>query len=179
MDRTYAYVSNNYNRNFDQSNGTLLGKHFSVTLHPEDIAICAEVGMQCFQHPDKLLPATLRKHDGRGGYIITQWEMKAYFNKQGEPMGIYCIGYNITDYVDTKNQLDNAKSEINVKNDKLSEIGFLQSHVIRKPLANIMGLANILEGLTVDDHQRSINEMMISNAKELDTVIRNISNTAH
>ena len=92
-------------------------------------------------------------------------------------MGIYCIGYNITDYVDTKNQLDDAKSEINVKNDKLSEIGFLQSHVIRKPLANIMGLANILEGLTVDDLQRSINEMMISNAKELDNVIRNISNT--
>lgn len=177
MDSKYAYVSNNYNRNFDQSNGSLLGKHFSVTLHPEDIAICADVGMQCFTHPDRLVPATLRKHDGKGGFVITQWEMKAYFDKLGQPIGIYCIGYNITDYVDTKNRLDDAKSEINVKNSKLNEIGFMQSHVIRKPLANIMGLANILEGLTVDGYQRSINEMMIANAKELDTVIRNISNT--
>jgi hypothetical protein len=176
MDSNYSYVSNNYDRNFDQSNGSLLGKHFSITLHPEDIAICADVGMQCFNNPDMLIPATLRKHDGKGGFIITQWEMKAYFDKQGQPAGIYCIGYNITDYVDTKNRLDDAKSEINVKNDKLSEIGFMQSHVIRKPLANIMGLANILEGLAVDDYQRSINEMIISNAKELDTVIRDISN---
>jgi hypothetical protein len=158
MDSKYAYV-------------------FSITLHQEDIAICADVGMQCFKNPDILMPATLRKHDGKGGFVITQWEMKAYFDKHGQPTGIYCIGYNITDYVDTKNRLDDAKSEIDVKNDKLSEIGFMQSHVIRKPLANIMGLANILEGLEVDDYHRSINEMMISNAKELDTVIRNISNT--
>ncbi len=177
MDSKYVYVSNNYNRNFDQSNGSLVGKHFSITLHPEDIAICAEVGRQCFENPDTLLSATLRKHDGKGGYVITQWEMKAYFDQKGNPSGIYCVGFNITDFVDTKNRLDDAKFEIDVKHEKLNEIGFMQSHVIRKPLANIMGLANILEGLALDDDQRRINDMMIFNAKELDTVIRKISNT--
>jgi hypothetical protein len=39
MDSKYAYVRNNYNRSFDQSSRLLLGKHFSVTLHPDDIAI--------------------------------------------------------------------------------------------------------------------------------------------
>ncbi|WP_428330147.1 hypothetical protein [Mucilaginibacter sp.] len=175
MDSKYAYVSNNYNKNFDQSNGSLLGKDFSITLHPDDIAICAEVGMKCFEQPGTLLPATLRKHDGKGGFVITQWEMKAYFDSEGQPEGIFCIGYNITEYVDTRSRLDNAKSEIAVKNDQLSEIGFIQSHVIRKPLANIMGLTNVLESMELTINNRHVIEMMISSAKELDGVIREIS----
>lgn len=75
MDSTYTFVSNNYNRNFDHSKGSLLGRHFSVTLHPDDIAVCEESGAKCFQHPGELFSATLRKHDGKDGFIITQWEM--------------------------------------------------------------------------------------------------------
>src|SRR5438094_29808 len=78
MNSTYSYVSNNYNRNFDLSNGSLLGKHFSITLHPDDIRICEEVGLKCFQTPNGLFSATLRKHDGKGGFVVTQWEMKAF-----------------------------------------------------------------------------------------------------
>ncbi|MGF7081487.1 hypothetical protein [Mucilaginibacter sp. UYCu711] len=178
MDSKYAYVSTNYNRNFDQSNDSLLGKDFSVTLNPEDIAICAEVGMQCFQSPGILFPATLRKHDGKGGFVITQWEMKSYFDEQDQPAGIFCIGYNITEYVDTRSRLADATTEIAVKNEKLNDISFMQSHVIRKPLANIMGLADILESMNVQGNQKNINKMMISSAKELDMVIRNISATA-
>jgi hypothetical protein len=66
MDSRYSFVSSNYNRNFDQSNGSLLSKHFSITLHPEDVSICAEVGRKCFEQAGQLFPATLRKHDGMG-----------------------------------------------------------------------------------------------------------------
>jgi len=176
MDSRYSYVSNNYNRNFDQSSGSLLGKHFSVTLHPDDISICAAVGMKCFEKPGKLFAATLRKHDGRGGFVVTQWEMKAFFDADQQPEGIFCIGYNITEYIDTRSKLESATSEIAVKNDQLSEIGFLQSHIVRKPLANIMGLAAILETMDIEDNQKNINNMIISSAKELDLVIREISN---
>ena len=92
MDSTYSYVSANYDRNFDFFNKSLLGKHFSVTLHPDDVVICHEVGQNCFSQPGKLYPATLRKHNGKGGFVITQWEMKAMFDTFGNPVGIYCIG---------------------------------------------------------------------------------------
>jgi len=177
MDSCYSYVSNNYNRNFDLDNGTLLGKHFSVTLHPDDIVICAEVGANCFAHPGKLFSATLRKHDGKGGFIVTQWEMQAMFEAE-QPAGIFCIGYNITEYVDTRSRLENATSEIAVKNNQLSDISFMQSHVIRKPLANIMGLAGILGAMNIDANQKSINDMIIISAQELDVVIRNITDRA-
>jgi signal transduction histidine kinase len=101
--------------------------------------------------------------------------MKAFFSENGDPAGIFCIGYNITEYIDTRSRLADATSVIAEKDDQLNEIGFMQSHVIRKPLANIMGLASILEHMEMDSNQRNINEMMISSAKELDMVIRQIT----
>ncbi|MBD1393173.1 PAS domain-containing protein [Mucilaginibacter glaciei] len=176
LDSKYVFVSNNYNRNFDQSNGSLLGKNFSVTLHPDDIRICAEVGMKCLAQPGELFPATLRKHDGKGGFVVTQWEMSAYCDISEQPAGIFCIGYNITEYIDTQIKLEDATLEIVGKNDQLNEIGFIQSHVVRKPLANIIGLADLLEGADMNSQEKSIVGMMVSSAKELDLMIRDISN---
>ena len=176
MDSKYSYVSNNYDKNFDLLKDSLLGKHFSITLHPDDISICNEIGLKCFKNPGELFSATLRKHDGKGGYVITQWEMKAMFDEDGSPDGIFCIGYNITEYVEIKTELVSAKTEIASKNDQLTEIGFLQSHVIRKPLANIMGLTNILSTMDINESFQNINDMMITSANELDSVIKSISN---
>jgi hypothetical protein len=176
MDSRYSYVSPNYDRNFDFLNESLLGKHFSITLHPDDIAICAEVGGKCFAEPDRLFPATLRKHDGKGGFVITQWEMKAFFDEDGQPVGIFCIGYNITEYMDTKSRLDDVQSELSVKDGRLQEIGFIQSHLVRKPLANIIGLTNILSTMEIDENLKSINKMLLDSSIELDTVVRTISN---
>ncbi|QEC74715.1 PAS domain-containing protein [Mucilaginibacter ginsenosidivorax] len=168
MDSRYSYVSKNYDRNFEFTNGTLLGRHFSVTLHPEDVAICEQVGMRCFSKPGELFSATLRKHDGQGGFVTTQWEMQALFDTDGNPDGIFCIGYNITEFVDAKTKLDSA-------NNQLSEIGFIQSHAVRKPLANIMGLTDLIYD-NGDEFTRDLCEMLQKSTVELDQVIIEISN---
>jgi signal transduction histidine kinase len=169
IDSTYSYVSSNYDRSFEFNNGTLLGRHFSVTLHPEDISICESVGMQCFSEPDQLFAATLRKHDGQGGFVTTQWEMQAYFDEQGQPEGIFCIGYNITEFVDTRGQLNAANTQLN-------EIGFMQSHLVRKPLANIIGLTDLIIQNTGDSAVKDLSEMLKTSTAELDQVIKDISN---
>ncbi|MGY3213582.1 PAS domain-containing protein [Mucilaginibacter sp. HD30] len=169
MDSTYAYVSKNYDRNFEFTNGTLLGRHFSITLHPEDIAICQQSGSDCFANPGKLVAATLRKHDGRGGFVTTQWEMQAYFDGDGQPQGIFCVGYNITEFVDTRSRLNSA-------NTQLDEIGFIQSHVVRKPLANIIGLAELIQHQTSDEKLGDLCTMLKKSSAELDDAIKNISN---
>lgn len=179
MDSRYSYVSDNYSRNFDRLKESLLGKHFSVTLHPEDIVICEEAGRRCFENPGSLVAATLRKHDGKGGFVVTQWEMQAMFNKHQEPDGIFCIGYNITEYVDTRARLASANDEIESKTMKLNDIGFIQSHVVRKPLANIIGLSDLLSTMEVSPNVRQVQELLFSSARELDNVIKEIiDNTA-
>ena len=176
MDSRYTYVSANYDRNFDHLQESLLGKHFSVTLHPDDVSICEEAGGKCFSEPGRLFPATLRKHDGKGGFVITQWEMKAHFDEEtGQPIGIFCIGYNITEYMDAKTRLADANSELSIKANQLEEIGFIQSHLVRKPLANIIGLSQIMSTMEMNKNLQNINKMLLDSSLELDTVVRTIT----
>lgn len=168
MDSCYSYVSMNYDRHFEFTNGTLLGKHFSVTLHPEDIVICEQAGGQCFTAPGQLFAATLRKHDGCGGFVTTQWEMQALFDEQGQPEGIFCMGYNITEFVATRSRLDSAHIQLN-------EIGFIQSQLVRKPLANIVGVAQLIRQEAIDEKLIHLCSMLEKSTTELDQVIREIS----
>lgn len=174
MDSRYMYISPSYDRNFDFLKESLLGKPFYITLHTDDIKICEEVGMKCFENPNQLYPATLRKHDGKGGYVTTQWEFKAFFDEDNNPHGIFCIGYNITEYVAAQNQLQHAETEIEHKTDQLNEIGFMQAHVIRKPLANIMGLMNVLDNMEMDANLSTVKTLILNSAIELDGVIKEI-----
>jgi hypothetical protein len=174
MDNNYRYLSPNYSKNFDFLNKSLLGKPFYLTLHPDDIKICQEVGGRCFENPNKLYPATLRKHDGKGGFIVTQWEFKAVFDDDNNPYGVFCMGHSITEYVAVTNQLEDAIAEIEDKTDKLNEIGFIQSHVVRKPLANILGLAGVLSNMELDQNLSGITNMIVDSANELDNTIKNI-----
>lgn len=169
LDSIYSYVSPNYNRNFSLGKGTLLGQHFSVTLHPDDVKICETVGPLCFKEPGKLFPATLRKHDGRGGYVVTQWEMQAMVDEHGAPEGIFCIGYNITEFVDTREKLNQAETQ-------LDEISFIQSHGVRKPLANIMGISKLLHNAETNEERTQLINMLDNSAHELDHIIKDISN---
>ncbi|WP_428331672.1 hypothetical protein [Mucilaginibacter sp.] len=171
MDSKYLYVSENYNHNFDLLGDSLLGKNFSITLHPDDIPLCTTAGLSCFENPGKLIPVTLRKHNGEGGFISTQWEMKAFFNGNDEPKGIFCVGYNITELV-------TAKIEIESKINQLSEIGFIQSHGVRRPLANILGLAELLADADPSPNIKHLHELLFRSARELDLIVIAISNKA-
>ena len=171
MDSTYIFVSPNYDRNFSLGKGSLKGQHFSVTLHPDDIKVCEAVGPKCFAAPGRLFPATLRKHDGKGGFVITQWEMQALFDESGQPEGIFCIGYNITQFVDTQNKLEQAASD-------LDEIGYIQSHGVRKPLANIVGIIELMDTVEGYEDYQHLTRMLKSSAAELDAIIRDISHKA-
>ncbi len=69
-------------------------------------------------------------------------------------------------------------NEIKQKNKKLKEISWLQSHVIRAPLAKIMGLVSLLEeevaaSLTLE--QFEIFQLIQKSSNELDDVIKQIT----
>ena len=51
-------------------------------------------------------------------------------------------------------------------------IAFNQSHIIRQPLANIIGLLNIIDTNALDENNREIIEHVNDQAEKLDTVIK-------
>ena len=67
-------------------------------------------------------------------------------------------------------------SEIEARNQKLQEIAFMQSHVIRAPLARVMGLVDLLRNYSNSEQEIvEFLEHMAASAKELDDIIRTIS----
>ncbi len=65
---------------------------------------------------------------------------------------------------------------IETQNEKFKEISWMQSHVVRAPLARIMGLIALLEingEMTAESNK--VLEYLLQSANELDTVIRDIT----
>src|SRR6476661_7145046 len=149
MDGNYSYVNKTYQRAFNYIEQEMVGKPYHITMHPDDTNVCVQVSTLCFADPTRSFPATIRKHDGKGGYVVTQWEYRAILDENAEPQGVFCLGHDIT-------QLRLANAEIAHKKQLLNEIGWNQSHLIRKPVANIIGLINILDKMDLDQHQRNI-----------------------
>jgi PAS domain S-box-containing protein len=174
MAGTYSYINGHYERSFSYISESIVGMPYQVTMHPDDTKVCEEVAAKCFAAPDQMFPATIRKHDGKGGYVITQWEYKAMFNENGEPDGIFCLGYDITRFVDEQQQLKVAETELERREGVMKEIAFQHSHLIRSPLSNILGLTAVLEKMDVDTNVKNICKMIVDSSLKLDEVIRDV-----
>ena len=175
MNSNYSYLNKRYSTIFEPMHGSLIGKHYSVTMHQDDLEICNAVSIQAFSYPDKIFPAIIRKFDGKGGYVITQWEYKAMWDDNGQPEGVFCIGHDITQHMQTSTELKQAKASLSKTKVTLEQMAYMQSHVIRKPLANIMGLTLLLDSMEVDPGLVNMVKMINDSAKDLDQVIKDMA----
>ena len=93
------------------------------------------------------------------------------YNTEGEVIGVSYHAINITERVQ-------QEQEIRSHNALLTEIAFIQSHNIRRPVASILGLMNVFEA-----EEWVINEegltMLKAATLELDENIRNIVDKIH
>lgn len=160
MNANYSYLNKRYADLFSSMHGDLVGKNYAITMHPDDCKTCEIVSGMAFAHPEAVFPATLRKHDGRGGFIITRWEYKAMFDADGKPSGIFCIGHDITELMQVTGELH----EVKVKH----------SHSIRRHVANLMGLGKLLEEATDAGDMRDAAKMILQSATDLDMVVREL-----
>lgn len=162
MDSKYSYLNKRYADIFKLIHGNLVGEHYAQTIHPDDTHICQAVSELAFKHRGSSFPATLRKHDGKGGFIITRWEYKALFDDAGIPIGIFCIGHDI--------------SELMQITGELQQIKITHSHSIRRYVANLIGLGNIIQQATEITDMQDAAKMIVQCATDLDKVVREIHN---
>jgi PAS domain S-box-containing protein len=73
--------------------------------------------------------------------------------------------------------LKTNEKEIIRQNDKLKEVAWLSSHEIRRPLANIIGLANMMKVSPYMDEKLKILENLNQSAEELDKIVHTINST--
>jgi len=157
MDANYTYVNKHYEEVFRHIHGNLLGKHYAITMHEDDLATCVRVANLAFKHRDAVFPATIRKHDGLGGYIITRWDYKAMFDENDHPSGIFCIGHDITELTKIAGELDQIKIE--------------HSHSVRSHVANLIGLGKLMQDTTRVEDISAIAKMIVHSTSALDDTI--------
>ncbi len=72
------------------------------------------------------------------------------------------------------NSLSEASEKISSKDKTLKEIAYNQSHLVRRPLANILGLVDMLEITEETSENSAIISMLKQSAAELDMMVKDI-----
>lgn len=169
--RTYYLVMVDHQGDYTYINDYFLDKYAgfykdktnrpaSVALHPDDHELAYQTSLLCLANPDESFQVTLRKLNGKGGYIITQWDFKASLLTDGSLEGIVGVGYDITDF-------ESRQDHIKFLTSTLRDVAYKQSHLLRRPLANIIGLVDILDASQMDDGGKLIIRMLKQSCSEL------------
>ncbi|KEO75797.1 response regulator [Anditalea andensis] len=110
----------------------------------------------------------INRHITKNGRIIQVEIQSNYINYKGRDARIV-LANDITDQM-------NHISTIEKQNSKLKEISWIQSHVVRAPIARLMSLVNLIkmDRDNVENHQELL-DYILDSAHELDDIVRDIS----
>jgi len=169
----YTFVNERFREKFYYlaPDGDFVGVPTSDTFLEEDHPAVYQMVMDCMQHPQKVNYITIRKPDGQGGIIWTEWEFVGIQDEQGEVVEIQGIGQDITE------RLVNEQ-HIQQQNDIFKEIAWLSSHELRRPVANILGLIYLLRD-TYPEEAEQVIEMLSNSATDLDQLVQGIVEKAY
>jgi PAS domain S-box-containing protein len=133
----------------------------------EDRNLLVKIEEECISNMS-LLRAEYRVQKPTGEI---RWMLATSTPVEGKNNQIYWDGIEI-DITDLKNR----EQTILKQNEVLREIAWLQSHVIRKPVANILGLGNLLMSHqnSNNDMQNELFELLLKSVEDFDVVIKTI-----
>lgn len=138
-------------------------------LHPEDEFAVLKAFEAINEGKDTLdIEYRIVSIDLQVKYVRVSAEVKR--NELGERIGLIGLVLDISDYV------LRGKS-IQRQNDRLREIAWTQSHVVRAPLARIMGLVEVMDNLDGPDRDTAFKGILTS-ARELDEIVRQLVNSS-
>jgi PAS domain S-box-containing protein len=137
-------------------------------IEPIEEIVKMEKALEIIKENDELIYQgnfIYRKKNGELVQVDTQSNIIKYRGKKAAVI----LAIDVT-------ERSNYIKAIEQQNEKLREISWIQSHVVRAPLARIMGLVNIIKEMNVNNtEEQEIFDYMLLSANELDEAIRNIT----
>ena len=168
LEGRFTYINKAFENHYGMLPGHLIGHPYINTIVPEDFDKCQQMAMQCITNPGKIVPLVIRKPNGKGGILYTEWEFIGILDHQGEVVEIQGVGKDITNQVKGQQIQDDY-------NKQLVEIARISSHDIRGPVASILGLVSLFNNKAPNNPGNAQLIAMIENsAKNLDLVIHKI-----
>ncbi len=163
----YTYTNVGFQLQYGFVTEDFMGKHALLAIHEEDWAKCGQVVTELLQEPEKIIRVQLRKPLVNGNHHWTDWEFSVLCNTAQQPIGIFCLGCDISQFKANEQHLEANKSQ-------LEQIAWLQSHELRRPVANILGLVALLKDLKLSIEDQILLQHLQTSALELDKIIHQI-----
>ena len=139
-------------------------------------------------HPEDLNDFKLTQQKAIQNQLTNYWEHEyRMLNKNGQFFYVNSKGYIIRDELGVAVRIIGASQDIServihlkaieAQNKQLQEIAWIQSHIVRAPLARIMGLIDLLNiEEEMPDELKKLLGFILNSAKEFDEIIKTISN---
>ncbi len=98
LEGRYIFVNEVFKKRFSFICENFIGQSSFIAIYPEDHAICLHAVEQCLANPEKVVKVNLRKPDtSQENFYWTAWEFSAFKDKNGNVIGILCLGHDITE----------------------------------------------------------------------------------
>ncbi len=109
-----------------------------------------------------------RKKSGEVFYVEIQSTFIVYNGQDAKII----LAKDITDQINYVNAIED-------QNRKLSEISWIQSHIVRAPITRLMGLIDLIKNPEISEEQKSeILDYILESSYELDGIVREITSKA-
>lgn len=157
------------NQSFRKRLSTITGKPYTSDLKMQLSAAMLETWKHFFERAFAGESYKITLDETRDGQrVFEEVSFNPIRNKHNEVIGISCFSRDITD-----TQLHLRKIE--EQNHRLKQIAWTQSHEVRKPLANILGLIELLQFHPSTQDRKQLISHIETAALELDSIVNKIS----
>lgn len=170
---SYKFVSSNVEKIFGYTASDLMGKNALELIHPDDLAVVSTGLQKVVNSSDEVEIREFRFKDAYGEW---RWVEVIATNMLHDEViqGIIINSREITDWKRQDEDLKKAFFSITLQNRKLKEIAFIQSHELRKPVANILGLVPILNVTDFSEENMKLLGLLKKSTLELDDMIKRV-----
>jgi PAS domain S-box-containing protein len=147
----------------------------SGMVHPDDVNNIQQIFKKVLANPDVAFGLELRLRKKNGTYIWTEGTIKNMLRNE-YVKGLVSNFRDITERKESELQRERIAFDLTERNNKLEQYAYIVSHNIRGPVANILGISNLLEmdGASIKDKQESLGHLFNS-VRSLDQVIKDLN----
>ena len=150
------------------SHEELKGKTLFDLIHPDDVENSLDLFKKSIAQPGVAMQSQYRSLHKDGRYIWIEGTITNLVDNES-------VRAFIVNYHDVTERLQYLK-DIEEQNKKLREIAWIQSHIVRAPLARMMGLVHVLRDTEMSSEEfKEWTEYFFITADELDDIIHDIN----
>jgi PAS domain S-box-containing protein len=174
-DQKVVYASPSIERMLGYTNEELMALEGGQGAHPDDSPFIAKLYDTVSRNPGVPVPSSARLRHKEGHYVWAEGvttNMLANKNVQG----VVSNFRDVTERKEAESQQAQMTRDIVQRNKDLEQFAYIVSHNLRAPVANILGIANVLkyEGLQESEKAEAL-KGIFSATEKLDDVILDLN----